>query len=136
MHTDIFSLISPSYIIVPNREIANSNISTYTSAMSYLVESKVDSDDIQIGASRGRSNVASTNLSRESSVLFKASSVEYIAYIKVHSTNFNWANQTEEKLFKLSYVMPIEREFNVYGQTNHLDSMPSSYIGHAYNIQS
>ena len=38
-------------MVASNREIANSNISTYTSAMSYPVESKVNSEDIQIGAS-------------------------------------------------------------------------------------
>ena len=37
-------------MVVPNREIANLNISTYTSAMSYPVESKVNSEDIQIRA--------------------------------------------------------------------------------------
>ena len=37
-------------MVVPNREIANSNISTYTLAMSYPVESKVNSEDIQIRA--------------------------------------------------------------------------------------
>ena len=74
---------------MPNRKIANSNISTYISAISYPIESKVNSNDIQIEASRGRSNIASTNLLRESSVLFKASFVEYIAHIEVQSTNFN-----------------------------------------------
>ena len=35
-------------MVVPNREIANSNNSTYTSAMSYLVKFKVNSKDIQM----------------------------------------------------------------------------------------
>ena len=43
------TLIPPSCMIVPNRKIANSNISTYTLAISYLVVSNINSEDIQMG---------------------------------------------------------------------------------------
>ena len=43
------SLIPPSCMVVPNRKIVNSNISTYTLAISHLVVSNVNSEDIQIG---------------------------------------------------------------------------------------
>ena len=76
------SLIPPSCMVVPNRKIVNSNISTYTSAISHLAVSNVNSEDIQMGAPRGRSNVASTNSLREFLVLSKVSSIKYAAHIE------------------------------------------------------
>jgi len=123
-------------MVVPNREIANSNISTYTLAMSYPVEFKVNSENIQIEALRDRSNITSTNLSRESSVLSKASSIEYAAHMEAQSADFNWANQTKKKLFKLSYMIPVERKSNIHSQANYPNSMPPPHVGHACNMQS
>ena len=109
----LLSFIPLSCIVAPNREIVNSNILSSTSAISNPVKSKVVSEDIQMGASRGRSNVSSTNLSRESSMLSKASSIKYSAHMEVQSANPNWANQTEEELFRLSHIMPLGEESNI-----------------------
>ena len=87
-------------------------------------------------APRGRFNISSTNLSRESSMLSKASSIKYSAYIEAQSADPNWANQTEEELFRLSYAMPLGGESNIYDQTNNSDSMPLPHVGHAHNMQS
>ena len=65
----------------------------------------------------------------------KASSIKYSAHMEVQSANPNWANQTEDELFKLSYVTPVKGEFNVHGQANHPDSTPPPYKGYACNMQ-
>jgi len=54
-----------------------------------LLESKAISEDIQIDAPRGRATVSSTNLSKESSVLSKVSSIKYSTCIEVQSADFN-----------------------------------------------
>ncbi|KAL9712158.1 hypothetical protein Ac2012v2_005235 [Leucoagaricus gongylophorus] len=91
-------------MVAPNREIANINSFTIPSAMSNPADSKGVSEDIQMGAPRGRSAIASANSSRESSVLSKASSIEYSARMEAQSVDPNWANQTEDELFQLSYA--------------------------------
>jgi len=48
----LLSLIPPSCMVVPNREIANSNIFTSTLAMSNPVESKAGSENVPMGAPR------------------------------------------------------------------------------------
>jgi len=76
-------------MIVPNREIANTNLFTTTSAISNLAKSKGISEDIQMGVLRSRFTIASMNLSRESSVLSKASSIKYSAHIEAQSADPN-----------------------------------------------
>jgi len=44
---------------------------------------------MQMGAPKGKSNVISTNLSRESLALSKASSIKYIPYIEAQSADPN-----------------------------------------------
>ena len=88
-----------------------------------------------MGTSRDRSNISSTS-SRVSSMLSKTSFIEYSACIKAQSADPNWANQTEEKLFRLFYITPLGRESNIHGQTNNLNSMAPSYVNHVRNIQS
>jgi len=80
-------------MVVPNREIANSNIFTSTSAMSNPVKSKAGSEDVPMGAPRGRSIVSSTNSSRESSILSKVSFIEYSAHMEAQSANPNCYDQ-------------------------------------------
>jgi len=43
------------------------------------------------------------NSSRESSVLFKLSSIVYTTHMKAQSNDPNWANQTEDELSNLPY---------------------------------
>ena len=59
-------------------------------------------------APRGKANVSSMNLSRELSMLSKASSIEYLTYIEVQSTNLNWAN---------CYSMRVWTDFRVRVRT-------------------
>jgi len=68
---------------VLNREFANINSFTTSSAISNLIDSNGVSEDIQMGVPRGRSAITSANSSRASSMLSKAFSVEYTAHIKV-----------------------------------------------------
>ena len=83
------SLIPQSCMIVPNREIVNSNILTSISAMSNPVKSKAISEDILIGAPKDRSIVSSSNSSRESSMLSKVPSIEYLACMEAQSIDPN-----------------------------------------------
>ena len=56
--------------------------------MSNPADSKCVSEDIQIGAPRGRSTIASVNSSRELLVLSKASSIEYSAHMEAQSIDW------------------------------------------------
>jgi len=46
-------------------------------------------------------------------MLSKAFSIEYSACMKAQSTNSNWANQIENELFRLFYMMPLEGDSNI-----------------------
>ena len=118
-------------MVAPNREIANINSFTIPSTMSNPADSKGVSEDIQMGAPRGRSAIASANSSRESSVLSKASSIEYSARMEAQSVDPNWANQTEDKLFQLSYATPKGGESNIQVPANNIDSMPLPHVSNA-----
>ena len=50
--------------------------------MSNPLESKVVSEDIQIGALKGRTTISSMNSLRESSVMSKVSSIEYATHVE------------------------------------------------------
>ena len=70
-------------MVVPNRELANLNILSFSSAMSNPLKSNAISEDVQISSPRDRTSVPSTNSSRELSVLFKASSIEYLTHMEI-----------------------------------------------------
>jgi len=94
-------------MVVPNREIANTNIFSSSLAMSNPLEFNASPKDIQMNAFRGRSTVFNTNSSRESSILSKSSSIVYATHMEAQSGNLNWANQTKDELFNLSYQTPL-----------------------------
>jgi len=121
-------------MVASNREIANTNIFTTTSAISDPVESKGVSENIQIDASRGKSAIASTNSLRELSVLSKVSSIKYLAHMEAQSTDSNWASQIKDELFKLLYMTPKGGESNIYSPPNNTDSMAPPHMGLAYNM--
>ena len=121
-------------MIVYNREIANINSFTILSVMSSLANFKDVSEDIQIDAPRGRSVITSANLSRDSSVLSKASSIKYSACMEAQSVNPNWANQTEDKLFQLLYATPKKGKSNIQVLANNIDSMPLPHVSNTNNI--
>jgi len=57
-----------------------------------LKNSNFVSEDIQMGTPKGKSTIVSANSLRESSMLSKASSIEYTTYIEAQSNNPSWAN--------------------------------------------
>ena len=67
-------------------------------------------------------------------MLSKASSIEYSAHIEAQSIDSNWANQTEDELFQLSYVTPKEGKSNIQVPANNIDSMPLSHVSNANNM--
>ena len=69
-------------MVVPNKEIVNLNILSSSSAVSNPLESNTISKDVQMSGPRSRTTVPSTNSSRESSVLSKAFSIEYLTHIE------------------------------------------------------
>jgi len=121
-------------MIVPNKEIANINSLITSSVMSNLANSNYISENIQMGALRDRSTVTSVNSLRELSVLSKASSVEYTAYIEAQNNDSSWANQTEDELFQLSYVTPKKEESNIQVLANNKANKPMPHIELATNM--
>ena len=69
-------------MVVPNKEIVNLNILSSSLAVSNPLESNTISKDVQMSGPRSRTTVPSTNSSRESSVLSKAFSIEYLTHIE------------------------------------------------------
>jgi len=57
--------------------------------MSNPIEFKVVSKNIQMGAPRDRTNVSSLNSSRESSMLSKASFIDYSTHMEAQSADPN-----------------------------------------------
>ena len=55
--------------------------------------------------------------------------------MEAQSADPNWANQTEEELFRLSYAIPLGGKSNIHGQANNSDSMALPYVDHALNMQ-
>jgi len=121
-------------MVVPNREIVNTNIFSSSSAMSNPLKSNVVSEDIQMNAPRDRFTVSSMNSSRKSYMLFKLSSIVYATHIEAQSDNSNWANQTEDKLFNLSYQTFLGGDGvpNIHSQTNSSDNVPILHIGYVH----
>jgi len=54
--------------------------------------------------------------------------------MEAQSTDSNWANQTEDELFKLLYITSKGGKSKIYGLANNIDSIPLPYIGLAYNM--
>lgn len=76
-------------MVAPNREITNTNLFASTSTMSNPCDINSVLENININAPRGRTIIVSTNFSRDSSVLFKASYMEYHDCIEVQNNNSN-----------------------------------------------
>jgi len=116
-------------MVVSNREIVNTNLFAPTSAMSNLCDINGVSEDINMDALRDRTTIASTNSSRDLSVLSKVSSMEYHDCMEVQNDDPNWANQTKAENFYLSYAIPkrgkssiqMSADNNSYGSTTYVD---------------
>ena len=67
-------------------------------------------------------------------MLFKSSSIAYSTHIEAQSGDSNWANQTKDELFNLSYQtsLGVDRVPNIHSQTNPSDNVPISHIGYVH----
>ena len=74
----LLSLLPPSYMKVPNRELVNTYFLLNLSILSNLAIYNNINIDIEIDIPRGRSTISSTNNSRELSVYLNISSILYI----------------------------------------------------------
>jgi len=74
-------------MVVPNREIVDINSFTYNSAMSNSMEPNAISKNVNMDLLRGRSNLSSSNLSRESLAYSNLSSVPYVDRIEAQNNN-------------------------------------------------
>ena len=83
------SFIPPSCMVMPNREIANINLSSYNSAMSNSMEVNAISEDINMDEPRGRSLLSSPNTSREMSAHSDLSSIPYVDRIEAQNNDFS-----------------------------------------------
>ena len=98
--------------------------------MAKPLESNTISEDVQMSSPRDKTIISSTNISRELSMLSKVSSIEYLTHIEAQSNDSNWANQTDEELFRLSYVIPLKGNTNINSQTTHWDNVPLPHVGY------
>ena len=73
----LLSLVTPSYMVVSIRELANTLILSPSNLQSIqLIPSTPQQMNIEIDKTRGRSNMSSPNFSREPSVYFDALSMD------------------------------------------------------------
>jgi len=110
----LLSLVPPFYIVVPNKELANtlfsfdisiSNISLFIPMAQNPSNMNMN---INTDVTRGRSASSNINNSRESSTHLDTSSVPYHKRMKIQSDNTLWSEQVEiEKRdsFSLSYTI-------------------------------
>ena len=85
----LLSFLLPSCIIVSNREIANKNILIIPSVMSSPKVINNDSEDINIGPPRERSNKSSINSSRKFSADSKSLDDKYAYRMEIQSSDPN-----------------------------------------------
>ena len=85
----LLSLILPSCIIVPKRELANINSQVHNPTISIPNDFKVVSENVNIKASRGRICYSGTNSFRKLKLLTysNASSISYHIKIEVQNNN-------------------------------------------------
>jgi len=76
-------------MVVPNREIANTNHFLTTSAISNLVEAKYILENIYINEPRGRSTLTSRNILRVMSAHSDLLSIPYIEQMENQNNNFS-----------------------------------------------
>ena len=124
----LLSFLPLSYIVAPNREIANKNLLIISSAMSSSKIINNDSEDINMGPPRERSNKSSINSSRESSTDSKSSDNEYAYRMKIQSSNPNWANQADAEIFHIPLSSQARKESNNQVQVNLNFDGPTIYV--------
>lgn len=83
MDSLLFSLLPPSYMEVPNRNLVNTYFSLDLSILSNLAIHNNINIDVEIDILRGWSTVSSTNNFRELSVYLNISSIPYIERMEI-----------------------------------------------------
>jgi len=120
-------------MVMPNREIANINLSSYNSAMSNSMEVNAISEDINMDEPRGRSLLSSPNTSKGMSAHSDLSSIPYVDRIEAQNNDSSWFNQTEQEHFQLSYPTSKEGVPNVQNEANNSSNMPPPHVEDANN---
>ena len=145
----LLSLLPPTCLVVPIRELANQSSFTTTKALlsNKLVQSSPSMDtDINMAASRGRSLSHLGTRFRESSILSTTSSIPYHERMEIQSSNPSWSEQVEEEEASSSSTDNLEQRTNqstqepnngntagkqhVISEAPALNNMPSQPVGH------
>ena len=86
--------------------------------------------------SRDRTNLASSNLSRELLTHLDLSSVPYMDKMEAQSDNPTWAKQVELQNFQLLYTSPKEEKFNMQNKANDISNISFPYVEDINNLKS
>jgi len=114
--TLLLSLIPPSCIVAPNRELADTLFPFDISILSNPMTNNNMNMNIDMNNPRGRTVNASANSSRKSSTHSSVSSISYIERMEAQNNNPSQADQVDEfnksQGFSLSYASPKVEDDN------------------------
>jgi len=99
-------------MVVLNREILNKNLLVTSSAMSCPKDISNNTEDVNMGTPKEKSNDSSVNSSRESSIMSKASINVYATCMEIQSKDPNWTNQANTEIFYIPVSSQVGRESN------------------------
>ena len=112
----LLSLLLPSYIVVPIREVVNTLISSTTKETTLNpVVHNISNMDMNINTPRGRLAFSSMNSSRASLVYLATSSISYYKRMKIQSNNLPWNKQIE--IYKYYMPSPPIQKINLHSDT-------------------
>ena len=107
--SSLLSLVPPSCMVAPNRELANTLFPFDASTLfNPMVQNNINMD-MDINTPRGRSAIPSANNSRELLAHSSVSSIPYVKRMEAQSNNPSWADRVELKELQeltLSYANP------------------------------
>jgi len=81
-----------------------------------------------MGPPRERSNKLSINSSKESSAYSKSSDDEYAHRMKIQSSDLNWTNQADAKIFYIPLSSQAREESNNQAQANLNLNGPTTHV--------
>jgi len=126
----LLSLVPPSCIVVPNRELVNTLFSFDISILSIPIAYNNKNIDIDIDTLRGRLVNVSTNGSRESLTYSNVPFISYMKRMEAQNNNSSWTNQVDKynglQGFSLSYTTS-KIEDNNTNKATELVNMPNSH---------
>ena len=128
----LFSLIPPSCIVAPIRELVNTLFpSPLNHQSNQLMPSTSQQIDIEINRTRYQSISSSSKLSRDSSILSNVLSMDYVESVKAQANIPMWAEQMDNKNpWTLSFSYTTAKE----GMSNFANTVlvnKSMHIPHA-----